>query len=289
MGAATTSPMPQIQISVALLELNGKQYDLEVRLGGTVAELKRMARPVLQVPVQFQQLIIGEAVVHDDEPISKYVTDAAKPLLVTFYFSDGGLLAHESLAARCAAIDDLTKVVHGGRRQIIEVFITLSADENEVCRHAAVSALARVAHLADERFLEAIVARLLDSNKLIAVTAVQTLAKAAESGNEEARATLLEFVECIEDQEDMMLQLAIIEACVKLPQAHGRRIVRSLCGIFHSSRNTRVRCAAKHAAAELAKRNRGRSSSRSDAQRCDRACDFEAGQACDFEAEQAAQ
>lgn len=254
--SAAKAAMPDI--SVVLSEMNGRQHHLDVPAGATVADLKHVAYPALMVPVEFQVLIIDAVVLQDEEPIGTYVQNVDQPLMVTFCFSDGGILGHESVAARRAAIDALTKVVHGGRRQVIDVFINLCKDENDICRHAAVSALANVAHLADERFVNALVERLLDPNKLVAVTAVQALARAVESGNEEASSILLEFVECVEDQEDVMLQLAVIEACVKLPQRHYRRIVRSMATILRSSRNNRVRSAAESAASDLSRRARRR-------------------------------
>jgi len=268
-GGVPSSPRPS-QIAVCLLEMNGRQYDLEVGFETTVADLKLVAKPVLQVPVEFQIFAIGTDMAKDDELLASYWEDredTEQPLLVTFCFSDGGILSHESAAARCAAIGSLTAVAHGGRKQVIDVFLGLSADENELCRQAAVAALADVANIdcpavTDERFINALSARLLDANKLIAVTAVQALGKAVESGNEKAGVTQLEFVEYIEDQEDMMLQLAAIEACLKLPKIHDRRIMRSLLATFNASKITRVRSAAKNTGAELLRRSRsvGRSS-----------------------------
>lgn len=265
-------------LAITLLEMNGTQYDLEVSFGATVADLKHVAKPILQVPVEFQVFAIGTELPKDDEPLCAYLQapqsgkDPAPllfrgdlPLLVvTFCFSDGGILSHESTAARVAAIDALTHVAHAGRKQVIDVFLGLSEDENELCRQAAVSALAGVAALAavgNERFLSALAARLLDDHKLVAVTAVQALANAVESGNEAAGLTLLEFVEYIEDQEDVMLQLAVIEACLKLPKAHDRRLMRSLLNTFKTSTTNRVQCAAKNTAAELVRRSRLRSMS----------------------------
>lgn len=253
------------QIAVTLLEMNGRQYDLEVGGDISVAELKVAARLVLQVPVEFQVFAIGTEIAQDDEPLSNYVEDAERPLEVTFCFSDGGILSHESTAARCAAIESLTQVAHGGRKQVIDVFLGLSADDNELCRQAAVAALADVANIdcpavTDDRFLDCLAARLLDTNKLIAVTAVQALGKAVEAGNEKACVTLLEFVEYIEDQEDMMLQLAVIEACLKLPKIHDRRVMRSLLATFNATGNSRVRSAAKNTAAQVLRRKRARGS-----------------------------
>jgi len=240
-------------ITVVLLELSGDSHDLEMSPGATVADLKETAYPVLNVPVEFQRFIVGESVLRDDERLCAYVQDE-QPLRVNFYFSDGGILNHESTAARCSALDSLSEVAHCGRRQVIGVLVAFSEDENALCRRAAVSALAKVAHMADERFTQAVVARLLDNNKLIAVTAVQALTKAAEAGNREAGLKLLEFVEGVDDQVDVMVQLAVIEACVKLPEAHHRRILRSLLDVFNTSGNARVRSLAKGAALDLSSR-----------------------------------
>merc|ERR1719316_2682205 len=103
--------------------MNGRQYNLEVGGDISVAELKVAARPVLQVPVEFQVFAIGTEIAQDEEPLSNYLEDPERPLEVTFCFSDGGILSHESTAARCAAIESLTQVAHGGRKQVIDVFL----------------------------------------------------------------------------------------------------------------------------------------------------------------------
>jgi len=258
MGAATAKnkTMPISTISVTLVEMNGKQYDVEVGLRATVGDLKHIASPLLLVPVDFQALIIGSEVLIDAEELCDYVEDPDEPLQVSFYFSDAALHG-ESTAARCAAVDALTKVAHGGRKQVVDIFIALSRDDNDIFRHASVGALSRVAHLADARYMEAIIERLLDSNKLVAASAVQALGNVVEFGNDKAESTLLEFVESVEDQ-DMMLQLAAIEACIKLPQRYHRRVIRSLLGIFNTVTTARVRAAAKHTAAGLARRSKVR-------------------------------
>merc|ERR1719331_2117744 len=98
----------------------------------------------------------------------------------------------------------------------------------------------------------------MDTNKMVAAMAVQALASAVDSGNEEAISTMLEFLDYLEDHQDMMTQLAVIENCVKLPHQFHPRIVRRLADIYNGCRQERVRCAAKNTAGKLAEMRRQR-------------------------------
>lgn len=237
-------------IPITLLELSGKQHEVQVRSTATVADLKEVAVDVLFVPVEFQRFMFGTEQLHDGDRLISYVKNSER-LVISFIFS-AECLQHESIAARCAAVDALSRVVSHGRRRVVDVFINLATDESELCRCAAVSALGEVAHLADERFLEAISSCLLDQNKLTAVAAVKALAKVVESGYSDACTTMLEFLDYIEDQpQDMMLQLAVIDSCLKLPPQHCLRVMRSLDNIFKSTHHDRVRCAARNVGLKL--------------------------------------
>jgi hypothetical protein len=255
MGNSVETKPAETRIDVILVEMSGVQYRLQIGSDSSVGELKRFAAPVLQVPPEFQRLFIGESVLNDSEQLCKLLQNDAQELQLFFAFSDGGALTHESIAARRAAIDALTKVARGGRRQVVDVLINFADDANEVCRQAAVSALGELAQFADARFLSAVVSRLTDCNTLIAVAAVQSLANAAEVGNEEAISTLIEFVEVAEEQETMV-QLAVLEACLKLPRKHDQRVIRSLRSIVRASDSARVRGVAKTTYAKVARRGR---------------------------------
>eukprot|EP00427_Karlodinium_veneficum_P026077 CAMPEP_0169209262 /NCGR_PEP_ID=MMETSP1016-20121227/14576_1 /TAXON_ID=342587 /ORGANISM="Karlodinium micrum, Strain CCMP2283" /LENGTH=270 /DNA_ID=CAMNT_0009286701 /DNA_START=34 /DNA_END=846 /DNA_ORIENTATION=+ len=253
MGNSVGTKAIENRIDVILVEMSGVQYRLQTSLQASVAELKDIAAPVLQVPSEFQRLFVGERLLDDRELLCNHLQSGSHELHISFAFSVGDALLHESMAVRRAAIDSLAKVARAGRRQAVAVLL----DENEICRQAAVSALGDLVQFADGYFLTALVSRLMDSNSLIAVSAVQSLAKAADFGNEEAISTLLQFVEVAEDQE-VMVQLAVIEACLKLPRKHDQRIIRSLQNIVYTSGHARVCSVARRTYAKVAQRRRAR-------------------------------
>lgn len=246
------------RIDVTVVEMSGAQHRVRMDDLSTVIDIKRAAAPLLQVPPEFQKLFIEDRVLNDSELLTDHLQEGTRELQLSFLFS--APLYHESIAARRAAIDALMKVVQGGRRQVVDVLISYTDDENEVCRQAAVSALGEIVQYADGRFLDAVVSRLMDSNFLIAASAVRCLARAAATGNEEAISILLEFVDVAEDQE-IHVQLAVIEACEHLPRKHDQRISRSLQRIFKTVTardSTRLQLAAKALYAKVSQRERGR-------------------------------
>mmetsp|Transcript_2164 Transcript_2164/g.3361 ORF Transcript_2164/g.3361 Transcript_2164/m.3361 type:complete len:275 (+) Transcript_2164:34-858(+) len=257
MGNSVGTKAIENRIDVILVEMSGVQYRLQTSLQASVAELKDIAAPVLQVPSEFQRLFVGERLLDDREWLCNHLQSGSHELHISFAFSVGDALLHESMAVRRAAIDSLAKVARAGRRQAVAVLLNFAEDENEICRQAAVSALGDLVQFADGYFLTALVSRLMDSNSLIAVSAVQSLAKAADFGNEEAISTLLQFVEVAEDQE-VMVQLAVIEACLKLPRKHDQRIIRSLQNIVYTSGHARVCSVARRTYAKVAQRRRAR-------------------------------
>jgi hypothetical protein len=246
-------------VAVTLVEMSGVEHHVNIKSKAAVSDLKLVAAPVLLVPAEFQKLIADTTVMEDCESIEKYLADDAQKLMVTFAFCDGGVLTHESIAARRAALESLAKVAHSGRRQVVRVLLNFSEDTNDLCRHAAVLAMGQIAHLADEQFLEVVTARLLDRNPLIAAAAVNVLGNAAEAGNDEATSCLLQFLE-VADEQDSLVQLAVMEQCGKLPERHKRRVIRSLHNIFRASKQLPVQIAARNTHANVARRGQSRAS-----------------------------
>lgn len=229
---------------VTIVEVNGKLHELEVPAGLTIAMLKHQSSSVLMVPAEFQRFVIGGCIAEDHHELAEYVEEGLNSLDVTFLFSDGGVLSHESVAARCAAMEVLIKLVGAGRIEAMHVISNFCSDENLIVRQAAIKAISEFAQSHSAQVLPTLVERLLDPNELVAASAVHALASAVDAGNEEARTTLLEFLEVAEDL-DPVVQLAAIEASARIPEHHNERLIRLLDVITCTSSNGMVCCAAK--------------------------------------------
>lgn len=235
---------------VTIVEVNGKQHELEVPAATTIAMLKDQSASVLMVPSEFQRFIIGGCIAEDHHELTEFLEEGLNSLDVTFFFSDGGVLTHESLAARCAAMEILKTLVSVGRLEAINVISKFCSDDNLIVRQAAMKAISEFAQSHSAQVLPTLVERLLDPNELVAALAVQALASVVDAGNEEARTTLLEFLEVVEDL-DPVVQLAAVEACARMPEHHNKRLIRLLDAITRASSNGIVCSAAKGMADKL--------------------------------------
>jgi len=248
-------------IRVELVGIAGHQEDVEVEFGAYVHDLRVAFARRKTLPVNFIMLVIGTEVLHDDDRVANHLhrdalQDGETPVLsVTWVFSDQGVLTHESLAVRRAAIAELAEYAREGNGLIVRMLIQFSRDEIEICRQAAVQGLTQAAReLSSDEVIDAFCACLGDENELVNSAAVAALAEAAAGGNDQAIQTIVDCVQCLGDQPDGV-RFAVLRACLRLPdKACDERVVRALEACLQD-RCIPVRDLAAQVAAQLVRRN----------------------------------
>lgn len=248
-------------IRVELVGIAGNQEDVEVAFGAYVRDLRMAFARRKKLPVNFIMLVVGTDVLHDDDRVANHLHrdalhDGETPVLnVTWVFSDQGVLIHESLAVRRAAIAELAEYAREGNGLIVRMLIQFSRDEIEICRQAAVQGLTQAAReLSSDEVIDAFCACLGDENELVNSAAVAALAEAAAGGNDQAIQTIVDCVLCLGDQPDGV-RFAVLRACLRLPdEACDERVVHALEACLQD-RCIPVRDLAAQVAAQLVRRN----------------------------------
>lgn len=176
-------------IRVAVRRVSGECLELVVEPRALVSHVKTQIADEWQVPEPFQELVLGTAILRDQDRVAEYCAGRTISLDITMMISTGGSqhdLVNGTLEEKCKALKDFSRLGLEAGPAIISLVAARIADESLAVKNAAVEGLAQIAEKGDAHAMDATLPHLVHKDTDVRMAALRAVSLLAKKGDQRA-------------------------------------------------------------------------------------------------------